>query len=185
MPSQRSSVMATRPTSPKRGMLDSVGLPTPAVILWRGRSYYQLAAIECLCVSAAGARFHPAKPHQTQERVPVKPVFPDLRFEAFENIPELFFTDGLIQLQKNAGPPQIAVVFWNLVLENHVIPERVPCQFVQQPVILVRISVPVRENQIGRYLLLELLEYIFYLARSVREISIPEIIQSYAPVATG
>ncbi len=55
------------------------------------------------------------------------------------------------------GEPEIAVVLGNLVLQDQVIPERIPSQIRDQPVILMTIVAIVRKDQIWRATLASIL----------------------------
>ena len=68
----------------------------------------------------------------------------------------------------------VSVPFRDLVLEDQVIPERVPGQLADQAVVLMEVVTGVREDELGVDPRLELLEDILDLGGRVRQISVPE-----------
>ena len=105
--------------------------------------------------------------------------------KGLEQIIDLAFIQRRLQRHEQIGPPHVAIVLRNFVFEDQMISKGVPSQFRQQSVVLVRIAVPVGENQVRIHLTLQLLEEILYLAPAVRQETVPVILENDFLVATG
>src|SRR5262245_11114760 len=57
--------------------------------------------------------------------------------------------DVLVELDEDVRYPEIAVVFRDFVLENHVVPEGVPGQIREHPMILMTVVAIVCEHEVG------------------------------------
>jgi hypothetical protein len=86
----------------------------------------------------------------------------------------LFPAGRPIQLDKQVGRSQIAIVLDDLVFEDQVIPESIPGQFGDQPVVLVQVVTVVREDDIGSKGAFQVLEGVLDVRPDVREVPIPE-----------
>jgi len=86
-----------------------------------------------------------------------------LRLEALHQV--LYFSVAGLPAQRNKeiGPAKIAVVLWNLVLEDQMASPSIPSQFIDHPMILVQVVAGVSQNQIRRTVFLQGLEILLYL----------------------
>src|SRR5579863_7505231 len=100
---------------------------------------YKFAAIKCFGVAAGGDTFHSTKAHEGKKCVFPKPLFGPLGLKCLHEVPNFFLVDLLIQRHKYVRLPKVTVIFRNFVLQNQVIPESVPREFLDQPMILMGI----------------------------------------------
>src|SRR5262249_20334699 len=110
------------------------------------RSLYsqdQLAAVEGLGVTAGSVALHPSQSHQREECALAKPRFGVLGREGIHDITDLLVVHVRLEWHEQARPAHVAVVFRNLVFEDEMISKCVPGEFRDQPVVLMRIAVPV------------------------------------------
>ena len=78
--------------------------------------------------------------------------------------------DGrVVEVDEDVRPAEVAVVLRDLVLEDQVVPPRVPGELADEPVVLVEVVAVVREDQIGPDLTLELLEEPLHVLAAIRE----------------
>ena len=61
----------------------------------------------------------------------------------------LFPERPLFQLDEDVGTTHITVEFGDLVFQNEMVPKGIPCKFTDQPMILMRVSIPMREDEVG------------------------------------
>ena len=73
-----------------------------------------------------------------------------LRPETCEDRLDLAPTRSFIQLDERIRGPYVAVVLRDLVFKNQMATKGVPCQFTNQPVILVQVVAVVSEDKIWR-----------------------------------
>ena len=92
------------------------------------------------------------------ERLACKPVLGLLTFEMLHEQRDLLSTDLLRKRHKYVGAAEIPVVFKDLILENQVIPESVPCQIRKDTVILMPVVTIMGKDDIRIELRLDLLE---------------------------
>ncbi len=71
--------------------------------------------------------FDAADSHHGEKNIFREPVAATLGFETFKNRVDLFATGGFIQGNEEIRVAQIAVVFYNLIFQDQVTPESVPC----------------------------------------------------------
>src|SRR5579863_1647187 len=102
--------------------------------------------METLCIAAGRIAFHSANAHQPEKRIPVKPALRLLRLECLEQIVNLLFVQRSFDRHVDIGTSEITVILWDLIFEDQMIPEGVPRQLGEQPMILVRISAPMRKD---------------------------------------
>src|SRR5215475_1112599 len=93
-----------------------------------------LAHVEGFRVTRSRTAFHAAKPHQPHECLCGKPVLVALCAEGVVEVFHLQIADRFIEWHETVGGTEVAVELWDLVLENQMIPERVPCEIGQYPV---------------------------------------------------
>src|SRR5579875_2462565 len=63
--------------------------------------------------------------------------------------------------------------------------ERIPGQFAEQPMILMRVALPMCEDQVRLYLLFEFLKGLLHLCPLVREKAVPKFLQHDCRLASG
>src|SRR5882724_2563514 len=157
----------------------SIGIITvPMYPLWpltrtRIGLHDHLSAVERLGV--ASLRLDPAQPQERQERVRGEPVVVLLRLEAVHEDPDLLLAGCLVELNEEIGVTDVAVVLQDLVLEDEVIPVRIPRQLRHQAMVLVEIVAIRREDDVRRRLDLQPFEEFLDALALVREEPIPEI----------
>src|SRR5713101_10079514 len=86
----------------------------------------ELVAVERFGVTAGRIAFHAPQSHQREEGFGLKPALVALRLEGFEDAVDLSLACLCIERHKHAGLAQIAVIFWDLILQNQVIAKGVP-----------------------------------------------------------
>jgi hypothetical protein len=97
-----------------------------------------------------------------------------LRLESSRNESHFPATGRLIEVHKDVGRPQVAVVFRNFVLQDQMAPEGIPRQVRYQTMILVAIVAVVSEDQIWRASRLQFLEVLLDVMPDVWEETVPE-----------
>lgn len=122
------------------------------------KSQDQFATVESLGVTARSIAFHSPQSHEGEKCFRFKPALAVLGLKSIHDELDLFLTRLRPEGHKNAGPPQVAVVFWDFVLQNQMVPKRIPGQVGYQPVILMRVIVIVSEDEIRGDCLFQLLE---------------------------
>src|SRR5262249_33792948 len=81
---------------------------------------------------------------------------------------------------EHAWLSQVSVVFWDLVLQNQVIPKGIPGQFRNQAVVLMRISAVMSKNHVWRDRLLQFFENCFDLGTYKRHEAVGEGLQQWS-----
>src|SRR5690348_1350185 len=88
--------------------------------------YDDLAAIEGFSVTAGRDALHTPQPHQPQKGFLGEPRLRSLRFKSFHQTADFFVADFCIQRHEKVRLSHVAVILWNFVFENQMIPERIP-----------------------------------------------------------
>src|SRR5437773_839324 len=132
-----------------------------------------LSAVERLGV--APLRLDPAQPQERRERVRGEPVVVLLRLETVHEDPDLLLAGRLVELNEEIGVADVAVVLHDFVLEDQVIPVRIPRQLGHQAMVLVEIVAIRREDDVRRRLDLQPFEELLDTLALIREEPIPEI----------
>src|SRR5438093_1922182 len=109
-----------------------------------------LSAVERLGV--APLRLDPAQPQERRERVRGEPVVVLLRLETVHEDPDLLLAGRLVELNEEIGVADVAVVLHDFVLEDQVIPVRIPRQLGHQAMVLVELVAIRREDDVRRCL---------------------------------
>src|SRR5215469_2120744 len=109
----------------------------------------RLAAIKAFSKSAFGLCFHPPDSKNGAKRIFGKPWLAGLGVERTQNVRDLTLAKRLIETHEEIGCSPIAIVLRNFIFEDQVIPEGVPRQLRNQPVILMEIVAMVSEDEIG------------------------------------
>src|SRR5271166_165874 len=104
-----------------------------------------LAAIEGLGISCRRVGLHPAEPQDRKKGLFVEPLLLALRVEAVDDDLDLAGAGRFFQRNEEVGRAQVAVVVRNLVLQDQVVPERVPREVRDQAVVLVPVVAVVGE----------------------------------------
>ncbi|HQK17298.1 MAG TPA: hypothetical protein PLJ27_07585, partial [Polyangiaceae bacterium] len=119
-------------------------------------------------------RFDAANPKESVEGIGRKPRATVLTLEALADVRHFPAARRPIQLNIEVWRPQVSVVLDDLVFEDQVIPEGVPGQFADQPMVLVQVMTVVRENDVGLENALQLLEGVLDFRADVREVAVPK-----------
>jgi hypothetical protein len=106
-------------------------------------------------------------------------VFGPLGLETVEDAPDFSRDDNIVQENKEIGITEIPVKFWNLILQNQMISKCIPRQLRDQPMILMQVISIMRENDIRRKFLFEILEIFFYFGTLEREEAHPVVSRYY------
>src|SRR6185503_3848775 len=101
---------------------------------------------------------HPAQPQHAGEQILLEPALGSLRGEVAHEVLDLAFPDALVERNERVRRAHVAVVLRYLVLEDEVVSEGVPRKLAADPVVLVQVPSLMREDDVGREVLLELLE---------------------------
>ena len=90
-----------------------------------------------------------------------------LRSEVLHQVLHFCGANRLAQRNEKIWGAEIAVIFRDFVLQDHVIAIRVPRQLAQEPVILVQVVAEMRENQIRFKGTFQLLKIVLNLAADI------------------
>src|SRR5581483_996837 len=134
-----------------------------------GCSQHQLAAVKSFGVSARRIRLHAAKPHQRHKGLFPEPAAAVLRLKRFQNRAHLLAAHGIGQRYEEVRSAHVAVIFRDLVFENHVVAKGAPGDLGEQPVILVSVLPVVSEDQVRIGLPFELFEQVLHLVAHERQ----------------
>src|SRR5258708_22281149 len=104
--------------------------------------------MERLGASIRGVALDPANRHEPVERIRPKPRARGLRSEMPQQELHLSLRNCAGQRHVEVGDPQVALVFWNLVLEREMVPERVPRQLADHSVVLMIVVPTVAKYEI-------------------------------------
>src|SRR6185436_3706552 len=145
---------------------------------WRrpGQGENELPTVEGLRVVVGCVRFHAAQPQHGSEEVFGEPALSALALELVEKVAYLPPADLVVQVDEQVRRAEVSVELRDLVLQNHVVPERVPGELRDQPVILVPIFAVMGEDEVRRHPPLDLLEEALHRLPLVRQEAVPEIL---------
>src|SRR5713101_6283350 len=115
--------------------------------------------MKTLRISAGTIRFDAPDSLQTHKGVRSEPLLRPLRRKRFQNVFGLLLARRAVQPDKQIGSAQVTIVLGNLVFQDQMAAKGVPSQFTDHPVILMQVVAAVRQNQVRRELLLQLLEF--------------------------
>src|SRR5215510_12805025 len=104
------------------------------------RSEGEFAAIERFGVAAVSIAFHAPQSHESEKRRLVEPSPGMLRRKRLHDATHFLRARLGVEWHEHRWLTHITVVLGNLVFEDQMVPERVPGQFGDQPMVLV--SVP-------------------------------------------
>ena len=104
--------------------------------------------MERLGVTARSVAFHAPQSHEREKCILPKPVLVLLGLKRFQDVPNLLLAQLGFERHEQIRLAEVAVVFRNFVLKYEMIPKRVPGQFRQQAMVLVRVVAIVSENKI-------------------------------------
>ena len=110
----------------------AIGVPTPTL-------QDEFPAVESFSVATRRIAFHTAEAHEGKKGFWLKPPLVMLGLENLHEVINLLPVDLLLERHKQAGLAHVAIVFWNLVLQNQMVAEGIPSKFRNKAVILVRI----------------------------------------------
>ena len=128
--------------------------------------------VEGLGVTCGRRRFDPSEPHEPAEGVAREPPLPKLRLEGRGEVFRLQLAHRVVERHIAIRRPEVAVIFGQLVLEDEVIPKRVPGQLREEAVILMAVASIMGEDHIGRNRMLQHLEVLLDLGTDVRKESV-------------
>jgi hypothetical protein len=75
---------------------------------------------------------------------------------------------------------KVTVILWNLVLKDLMLPECVPCQLTDDPVVLMQVVAIMGKDQIRCYTGLELLKEFLYFFSSIRKETFLKSLRNYS-----
>src|SRR5262245_26239206 len=142
---------------------------TPTVSL-----HGELAHMEGLRQPFRGPTLHAAQMGQTHESFGIEPVLRPRRAEWGQKQLDVARQRCLCDPDVDIGPLQIAVPLRDLIFQDEVVAECVPCKSPDLAMVLVRITAPMAEDDLGYDTRLERLEPRLDLGTLVREIAILE-----------
>src|SRR5215475_6262956 len=116
-----------------------MGMPTVTSgnALMRRSSEYDFPAVEGLGVAARRIRLQAAQAQHRHEDLGGEPSTMPLGGEAGQEVVDLEPADGLLELHEHVGSAEVAVELRHLVLQDRMIPEGLPGQIGDHPVVLV------------------------------------------------
>ena len=85
-------------------------------------------------------------------------------------------TTAACQRDEDVRPPEVAVDLGDLVLEDQVVPERVPSELAREPVILMEVVAGMGEHELGIEPPLQLLEHVLDLRADVGKKAVPKAV---------
>src|SRR5262245_32176665 len=113
---------------------------------------------ECFGEARGSVAFYTAQPQQRPERLLVEPLSPRLGWEHLKQALDLVLAEILCKRHEQIGPPKVAVIFHDLVFENHVVSPGVPGQLRDETVVLMPVVVVVGQDEVRHKARLEILE---------------------------
>jgi len=105
-----------------------------------------LSAKEGLGVFRRRRALDAAEPHDRQEGVAGKPMLVRLGLKEPAQMIDFLLADFLIQRNEEIGDSEVAVVFGNLVLQNQMVPERIPREVRKNSMVLMTVVSIMRQN---------------------------------------
>jgi hypothetical protein len=121
-------------------------------------SQYQLPGVKSLSETAGRIAFHSAHAHQPKKSLRIEPALASLRLKGFHKETDFVFVDVFFEGHEEIWLAQIAIVFRDFIFQDQVVAERVPRQFRNESMILVRVVAVVSENYIRRECAFQLFE---------------------------
>jgi len=106
-------------------------------------------------------RFDAPETLQSQEGILGKPLLGALGSKRLADISGFSFTSLAIQTHEEIWRAEIAIIFRDFVLQDEVVAKRIPSQFTDHSVILVKVIAVMGQNQIRLKLSLELFKFRF------------------------
>ena len=110
------------------------------------RSYHHLAAIERFRISVWRVGLDTPDAHDRKKGIFRKPLFAALCSEAIDNCPDLPEARRLVKMDEQVRRPEIPVIFGDFVFKNQMIPESVPREFRDHPMILMEVTAVMGQN---------------------------------------
>src|SRR5262249_10865332 len=140
-------------------------------------SQNQFAPIKCLRVTTGSVAFHATEPHQAHERAFLEPPLLALCLKRIHEETHLFLACFKRQWHEHSGLSQVAVGFRDLVSQNQMVAERVPGQFSDKAMVLMRILPVMSEDDIRRNLRLHFFENLLHFRSGKREETVRKSLQ--------
>src|SRR5216683_1818968 len=115
------------------------------------------------CVESLGkfsgrAHFDAPNAHESCKSIRRKPLLVPLGSKTRHQVFYLALASLAIKRNIEIGRAQVAIILWNLIFEDHVIPPGVPGQLVDDPVVLMQILSRMSKDHVRRSLGLQLFE---------------------------
>jgi hypothetical protein len=132
-------------------------------------SISELASVKRLGVSPVGVAFDSAESKHRKERVLGEPAFASLAPEVLHQVTHLLLADRIVQLHEEVWDSKVSVVLDYFVLENRMVPKRVPGQFRHEAMILMQVISVMGKYEVGSAVTLELLEGFLELGTGIGE----------------
>src|SRR5260370_41063190 len=95
--------------------------------------------VERLGVTAGCVAFDSSQSHEGEKCILPKPTLAVLGAESVHDLGNFLLADPRLEWHKQIRPPQVAVVLWNFVFQNQMVAKRLPSQFRDRAVVLVRV----------------------------------------------
>ena len=146
---------------------------------------HRFAGVKGFRMIARRGTFHPSQTHESKKRVALKPVLGVLRLERIKDVTNFGLIHFRPEWHVKIRPAHITVVLRNFVFKDRVVSKCVGSEFGDQAMILMGITVPVRENQIGLDLSFYLFEIILHLGAAVRQKTVTKVFESERLLAAG
>ena len=112
-------------------------------------SQNQLMSEERLRVAFRRPAFHTPQPRQAEEGLSVEPLLGALAPEMGDQKIDFLLQNSGRNRHVQIGLAYIPIPFWNFILKNAVIPERIPSKPADMPMILMRVSPSMGKNEVG------------------------------------
>src|ERR1700738_2946350 len=143
-------------------------------------SQHRFAAVESFGITAWSIALHSSQPHKRKKCFLLKPAFAMLRLKCIHNAMNFLLAGLYLKRNEHAGLSQGSVIFRNLVFQNQMISERMPSQFGNQAVILMRVIPIVTKNEVRGHVPFQLFENSFYFSAHKWHESVGETLQKWS-----
>jgi len=141
--------------------------------------------VEAFGIPTRRITLHPAYAHQAKKGLTLEPAFRLLRLKRHKQIIDFCSVLFGVQWYKKIWPPKIPIIFRNLILENQMIPKRIPRKTGDLPMILVCVTTPMSEDDIRLDLAFQIFEEFFDLLANTVEKTIAKFVKDDRGFATG
>lgn len=135
-----------------------------------------LATVESFGILFGSIGFDAAQSENRRKCVLGEPTFLPLALEALQDGLDFFLGDGLWQVDKKIGCPQISIILDDFVFENQVVSVRVPSQLRYQPMVLMEVSTIMRQDNVREVFSFEFFKEVLYFSSNIGKIAVSKFL---------